>query len=428
MTCRGHRIILLLTVLAAFPVAAQTSDQRIQQLEKRLEDLTSQIDQIRTELAQIKGQPVAPSPEQDLTKIDIAPTAPPPPAPTAAPALTDVQTVANVQNPGASKVFNPDTSVIGNFIGKAGRRNPYEFGDSGARPPLSLDEAEVAFEAFIDPYAKGRFFLSVTPEGIDVEEGYANFVALPHDFTAKVGKMKALFGKDNTWHTHIRPWADQPLVVHNFFGDEGLSDSGVSVSKTINNPWNTFVEVTGEAFSGDVDGVFARRRQSDLFYNGHIKAFRDITENSNLEVGASYASGSRADAESGRSQFGGIDVTYRWKPLQQGLYRGLIARFEGLTNDRSGFDRNLRGFYTSLDYQVARRWFAGVRLDSADRVVDFDAFRDRGASATLTFWPSEFSQVRGQLRRTRYGDVQKSITEFLLQLQFSIGAHGAHTF
>ena len=416
MTYAGHRMVLLVAGLAALPVAAQTSDQRIQQLEKRLEDLTSQIDQIRGELAQIKGEP------QDLTKIDVAP------APPTAPALTDVQTVTNTPNPGASKVFNPDTSVIGNFIGKTGRRNPYEFGDEEARPPFALDEAEVAFEAFIDPYAKGRFFLSVTREGIEVEEGYANFVALPHDFTAKVGKMKALFGKDNTWHTHIRPWADQPLVIHNFFGDEGLSDSGVSVSKTINNPWNTFIEVTGEAFSGDVDGVFARRGQSDLFYNGHVKAFRDITENSNIEVGASYANGPAVETESARSQFGGVDVTYRWKPLQQGLYRGLIARFEGLTNDRSGFDRNLRGFYTSLDYQVARRWFAGVRLDSADRAVDFHSFRDRGASATVTFWPSEFSQIRGQLRRTRYGDVQRSINEFLLQLQFAIGAHGAHTF
>jgi len=27
-----------------------------------------------------------------------------------------------------------------------------------------------------------------------------------------------------------------------------------------------------------------------------------------------------------------------------------------------------------------------------------------------------------------YGDVEKSVNELLLQLQFSIGAHGAHSF
>jgi hypothetical protein len=422
MTHRGHRIFFLAAVLISLPLSAQTSDQRIQDLERRLDDLSAQMRQIRDEIAQLKGQPAPASTEQDLTKIEVA-------APTAAPpSLTDVQTVNNIQNSGASKVFNPDTSIIGTFLGKAGRRNPYEFGSDGVRPPLSLDEAEVAFQAFVDPYAKGQFFIAVSPEGVELEEGYASFIALPHGLTAKAGKMKAVFGKDNTWHTHVRPWADQPLVIHNFFGDEGLNDSGVSVSKTIDNPWNTFIEATGEVFAGDVENVFGRRKQSDLFYNAHIKAFRDLSENSNLEVGTSFARGALANADAGHNQFAGLDLTYRWKPLQQGLYKGLIARFEGITNDRSGFDRNLRGFYTSVDYQLARRWFGGLRFDSADRAVDFDRFHDRGTSATLTFWPSEFSQIRGQLRRTRYGGVDRAINEFLLQMQFSIGAHGAHTF
>ena len=57
---------------------------------------------------------------------------------------------------------------------------------------------------------------------------------------------------------------------------------------------------------------------------------------------------------------------------------------------------------TMLDYQLAQRWFTGARLDRADRFGSGHA--DQGLSATLTFWPSEFSQLRGQLRRTKYGD------------------------
>jgi hypothetical protein len=45
----------------------------------------------------------------------------------------------------------------------------------------------------------------------------------------------------------------------------------------------------------------------------------------------------------------------------------------------------------------------------------------------LTFWPSEFSQVRGQYRYARLGTGEKN-NEFLFQLLFSIGAHGAHPF
>ena len=52
---------------------------------------------------------------------------------------------------------------------------------------------------------------------------------------------------------------------------------------------------------------------------------------------------------------------------------------------------------------------------------------DKGGSLLLTFWPSEFSQIRGQYRHTRYGEGIKA-NEFLFQFLFSIGAHGAHTF
>jgi hypothetical protein len=52
---------------------------------------------------------------------------------------------------------------------------------------------------------------------------------------------------------------------------------------------------------------------------------------------------------------------------------------------------------------------------------------DTGGSLILTYWPSEFSQVRGQYRRTNYAQASAA-NEFLFQFQFSIGAHGAHPF
>jgi hypothetical protein len=52
---------------------------------------------------------------------------------------------------------------------------------------------------------------------------------------------------------------------------------------------------------------------------------------------------------------------------------------------------------------------------------------DSGQSLTLTYWPSEFSQIRGQLRRIRYAE-ESTAYELLFQFMFSIGAHGAHPF
>ena len=432
MTRLGHRFVLL-CLFVATPLFAQSQDPRIQQLEQKLDDLVRQTAELRAQIEQLKTGATAPAPApqpveaEDLTRIDVEPAAPA--APTAQPSpttsLTDVQTINNQVNPGASKVFNPDIAVIGNFFGKAGERNPLEFGPDNLRQTMQLEEAEVSFQAFVDPYAKANFFLSATPSGFEVEEGYAQFVTLPYDLTAKAGKMKALFGKANTWHTHVRPWVDQPLVIHNFFGDEQLADNGVSLSKVFPNSANIFVEATGEVFRGDVENVFRHDNQNDLVYNAHLKAFRDLTENSNIEIGTSYA---RGTLDSARNQFGGIDVTYRWKPLMQGLYRGFIGRVEAITNDRPGADRRLKGFYASGDYQLGQRWYGGVRIDAADRFAEGARLAtDRGVAATLTFWPSEFSQLRGELRRIRYGDA-RTINELLFQLQFAIGAHGAHTF
>jgi hypothetical protein len=36
--------------------------------------------------------------------------------------------------------------------------------------------------------------------------------------------------------------------------------------------------------------------------------------------------------------------------------------------------------------------------------------------------------VRGQYRRTSYGDRDEPLNEFLFQFLFAIGAHGAHPF
>jgi hypothetical protein len=87
---------------------------------------------------------------------------------------------------------------------------------------------------------------------------------------------------------------------------------------------------------------------------------------------------------------------------------------------------NAFGAYGYLGYQFARRWTAGIRLDTAERAATAGV-RDEGGSLILTFRPSEFSLVRAQYRRTTFGE-EKPVNELLFQALFSIGAHGAHPF
>jgi hypothetical protein len=91
----------------------------------------------------------------------------------------------------------------------------------------------------------------------------------------------------------------------------------------------------------------------------------------------------------------------------------------------SGLEEAFGGF-VSADYRLSRRWFFGGRYDWSDRAREADV-RDRGFSVVTTFWSSEFTQIRGQYRRTRFGD-GSTANEFLFQTLFTIGAQGAHPF
>lgn len=368
---------------------------------------------IATSAALAQEQP-SPAPEMTPTPApEPAPTPGPAPAPASAPSQT-------------SNYFNPSISVIGNFLGVAGH-NPVE-----NLPAASLRESELALQAVVDPYGRADFFLAFSEEGVEVEEGYATFTALPWKLLAKAGRMRVTFGKINTLHLHSLPWADAPLpIVDLLGGEEGWKGTGVSLARLIPLPGDTFSELTLQVFDGNAEGLFEAPNRGDLSYNGHYRIFKDLSESLNLDLGVSYGAGpnttsTKSDVQWTRLQ--GVDVTLRWKPLQTATYRSVLLRGELI---RSGLDEPTGsqvayGWFVSGEYQLSKRWWVGARVEASDHADDA-ALSDTGQAVTLTFNPSEFSQIRTEFRRRRYaGNI--TATEALFQFQFSIGAHGAHPF
>src|SRR5438093_1550485 len=393
--------------------------------DKRLQALESQFQALQSQ-----AQPAQPAPTPQT------------PAGAAAPPQT-VEVPAGAQGAGGpggslpvyggatagSKVFNPDIAVIGDFLGAAGSNkvNP--------DPALEMHESEAAFQAIVDPYARADFFFSFGEQGVTLEEGYLTFPAIPGGLLVRVGKMRAAFGKVNTLHNHVLPWTDRPIVTTNLVGGEdGINDAGFSVARLIPNPW-IFLEATGQVFRGDSNDLFKSSKRGDVTYVGHLRGYQDITENTNIDLGVSFSRGHNAagvvnDFDLGRfrTTLYGADATIRWRPLKRSIYHSFVGRSEFVWS-RSGQPNGLQratGYYVSGDYQFARRWFAGVRYDRSNRADDA-SLRDTGQSAILTYWPSEFSQVRGQYRRTAYA-IGPTANEVLFQFQFSIGSHGAHPF
>ena len=374
----------------------------------------------------------APSP-QPPEQTPPPPEPAPSPQPPAAPPPTEVPPGAAgaggpsgplpIYGPATSKVFNPDMAVIGDFLGAIGKN------DSGrGTPSLELHEAEASFQAIVDPYARADFFLTFSPDEVGVEEGFITFTSLPANFLIKVGKMRGSFGKVNQMHNHVMPWTDRPLVTQNLVGgEEGISDAGISVSRLIPNEI-LFLEATAEVYRGVSPELFRAPKRGDLTYVGRVRGYRDLTESTNIDFGGSFAQGHNEVGPSLKTRLWGADLAFRWRPLRRAIYRRLILRTEAVwcRKELKAGPAKSFGAYVSGEYQFAQRWFAGVRLDRSDRADD-PSLQDKGISALLTYWPSEFSQIRGQYRYTKYAEDIKA-NELLFQVQFSIGAHGANTF
>jgi hypothetical protein len=461
------RVVLpsILSLLSAISADAQQpsalsippGEARIQSLEDQVRTLAEQVALLRAELQTMRQTqaPAAPAPNQVLlaaahVEPGMVAAAPanaglpgaqpasaletPAPAPTQ---VTQTQTFGGASS--NAKLLNPDISLIGDFIGTAGHN------DVSPGKSLELHESEVGFQAIIDPYARADAFLSFGETGVNVEEAYVTFTSLPAGLLLKVGKMRAEFGKVNTIHNHALQYIDRPLVTNNLVGGEdGIDDAGLSLTRFIPAPKGWFAEGTAQVFRGDSDDVFTAQRRQDLSVVGHLRAYRDLSESTNVDLGVSYARGHNnsgeftSDPSAFLTNLYAADATVRWKPLRRAIYKSFLFRTELFCSARDQLSpsaifqtQHAFGMYAHSEYRLNRRWTVGGRFDRTGH-ADNGNLTDTGFSGILTYWPSEFSQIRGQYR---YGHLLNPATlrhdnanEFLFQFLFVMGAHGAHPF
>jgi hypothetical protein len=431
-----------IAIFSAIPLLAQqtgsapsqSSAPDVAAMQQQIRDLQDRIISLEGQMRMLKNAPPPAAAPAEATAQPSAPAAPAPEIPV--PAVTPT----GEQNPtlggaggSAAKALNPDISVIGDFIGAVGNGTVPPLAQQQPFPGMEMHESEIGLQAIIDPYARGDFFISFGEQGVNLEEGYITFTALPKSFVVKVGKMRSAFGKVNTMHNHVLPWIDRPLATTNLVGGEdGIDDAGVSIQRIIPAPKGIFLEATGQVFRGDsgagLQSVFKSWQRSDVSTVAHLRSYKDITESTNVDIGLSYARGYNDFGPNFLTNLYGVDATVRWKPLRRSIYHSFVGRGELFWSQRQELPVEQRafGFYTSADYQLGRRWFLGGRFDRSAR-SQFANLTDQGGSIVLTYWPSEFSQIRGQYRYTNYAE-NRSANELLLQLIFSLGAHGAHPF
>jgi hypothetical protein len=197
---------------------------------------------------------------------------------------------------------------------------------------------------------------------------------------------------------------------------------------------------------GRATGDRTLRGPGDLLFTPRLATSFELTDEQTLVAGVSGAFGPNNSDPHARTEIYGVDLYWKWKPSRahSGFpfvsfqTEALLRRFEAGADETASPAlpaETLRdyGFYSQVLWGFHNRWVAGLRGEYVDgNRGAFDAedvFRGRRTrvSPDLTWFPSEFSKVRLQYNYDQ-GKAFGAEHSVWLQLEFLLGAHGAHKF
>lgn len=477
--------------VACFVAPAQETNE-VQQLREELRKVREdfervtreqrqQIDALSRKLETLSGQPQAADVEKKKLEQELAAELGTNAPATTAAAPAAAVTPASGWSPSAPITVARAGSAYMNIsfdtlvdAGGSTASDPSSYLQLGDHDPhnrgFTLPNAEIALDGAVDPYFKGFANIALTLDQndetrIELEEAYLLTTALPANLQAKAGQFYAAFGRQNPQHPHQWAFVDAPIILTRAFGPDGLRNIGAQGSWLL--PTSFYTEATlgvlngqgGTAFSfrnpgdnlGGVDRFRGRettdrrlRGPGDLLYVPRIASSFDLTDEQTVVVGVSGAFGPNDTGNDRNTQIFGADVYWKWKspnahagfPFVSWQTEGLYQRFEAGSDQAIGLPgETLRdwGLYSQVLWGFKPRWVAGLRGEYADGNAGAWDARDvyRGertrVSPGLTFYPSEFSKLRLQYNYD-HGQYFGTDHSIWMQVEFLLGAHGAHKF
>lgn len=189
-----------------------------------------------------------------------------------------------------------------------------------------------------------------------------------------------------------------------------------------------YQELTIQVTRGpDESPSFAYSTKDKYLTLAHLKNFWDINDNATLELGLSGVTG--PNETDFTTQIGGVDLTYKWKPLRYNTYHSFEFQTEALFSKmKIAPNESIEtwAMYSMMSYQLSRRWYAGARFDYSNLPEDPD-WVEKGYSAFLSWEATEFQKVEIQFKRSTFEE-EDAANQFIIRSIFVIGTHGAHMY
>ena len=348
-----------------------------------------------------------------------------------------------------------------------------------AKNGFNLNYAELGLSKSVDPFFSFNSIFHFSESGVEIEELYFTTTALGYNTRVKGGKFNSDFGYLNSKHHHAWSFADMPLVYESFLGMHGINEKGLQLQWTA--PTSNYLMFGLEALQGENEQMFgnseihledmnitalegidpAPAKKAPSLFIGYVKSSFDIGDTTVLG-GVSYAKGSsRIDhtgdeegphAFSGDSELYGIDLKVKhyfdsyssleWQSeilsrKMEGTQYALNTAGDALVSP--SMTKKQSGLYSELLYAPNKSWRMGARIDSIFKndVIANGVNQDKPDnlnkySAMVEYYTSEFARLRLQYNHNKalYNEdgQRNDINSIILQANFAIGAHGAHSF
>lgn len=322
-------------------------------------------------------------------------------------------------------------------------------------PGFNIRHLELSCVAAVDPYFKGTAVATISEDGAEMEEAVIETLALPYGIKTKAGKFFSDIGYLNPKHAHEWDFVDRPLVYRLLLGKHGLNDLGVQCSWLAPTPFYLLLGL--EALQGKDQYAFVYsgqdplpRHQGPRVWTGWLRSSPNLPDPHLAQIGLFCAQGIYQDNRGGNFLDGdnllwGLNTIYRFSSRKAYGQGDIILQAEYIRSEKTlqqvsaatSWEDTQDGYYMQAVYGFAPRWRCGLRWDHVgllNQVQDESGPKQYGSSWRISgmvdFSPSEFSRLRFQVNNGRYNtDIGKEdVVEIFVQLQVSIGAHGAHPF
>ena len=441
--CLG--VLALVWALGGGPVRAQAQDvpaARLDSLRAEVEVLTARLDSIEGVVTRDEAGQAVRDQASDTTDALARLRA----AARAAAGDVEADTAAQVQGTQefvgrarSLQALNPEISLTGDLYGSIQSDHP-------TVDNFIPREFELSFVSALDPFTRAKVFLTVEEEGgrievfpgdpeeadgagVGVEEGYIEWVALPGGVGIKAGRFFQQFGQLNRWHSHALQFQSRSLPHLTFIGEGALAQDGASVHWLLPTGGAGAYEATVEVTRSRNEILFGESH--GLSYLGHMNAFWQLSESTDLDLGVSALFGDYVDL-AGRygNRLFGVETSFNWAPPARSLYRGVVVRGGVMLSDPgavSGLPEPdpAFGVWSLIEVKLSRKWVAGGRYEWVENPED-PTESAWLASPALTYWQSEFVRLRAEY--DILGNPGNTTRQFTLRVTFAMGPHRHETY